>query len=46
MEDLRDDTLMPTIDDRAELDGDTPAPPAEEARGEAETQVEEDTNVQ
>lgn len=46
MDDLRDDELMPTIDDRAELEGDTVGQATDEPRGEADINAEEETNVQ
>ncbi len=45
MEDLRDDELMPTIDDRAELETEAIGQAADEPRGEADINVEEETNL-
>jgi len=46
MEDLREDELMPTLDDRAELESDTFGHVTTEPRGEADIDGEEGTNTQ
>ena len=45
MEDLRDDELMPTLDDRAELESDTFGQVTDEPLGEADINEDEGTNL-